>query len=212
MDAIVGDHERILVKQAKEWGEILLGFEARNRFELFDDDGDPIGFAAEEGGGFGAAIMRNIFGRCRKATYHVYDVEGEEVGRGEKPWSWFFHRMELFEFDEKIGAIQRRWGWFNRLFTVEDAEGNELLTIKSPFFRIWTFKLLLGDKEVGRVSKKWGGLLKEAFSDADTFGVEFGHDDLPHEVKKLLVLSVFLIDLCHFENNNSRGGGISFGD
>ena len=35
--------KRILVRQAKEWGEILVGFETRNRYELFDESGSKSG-------------------------------------------------------------------------------------------------------------------------------------------------------------------------
>jgi len=28
-----------------------------------------------------------------------------------------------------------------------------------------------GENQVGRISKQWGGFVKEAFTDADTFGV-----------------------------------------
>ena len=43
LDSVVGDHERILVRQNKEWGEILIGFESKNKFEIDDDQGNPIG-------------------------------------------------------------------------------------------------------------------------------------------------------------------------
>ena len=212
LDAIIGDRDKVFVRQVKEWGEIVIGFESRNRFEIVDETGEQLALAAEEAGGFGAVLARNFLGRCRKSTIHVYTEEGSEIATGKKPFTWYFHRMELFERGEKLGAIQRRFSILHRLFTLEDAEGNELLTIKSPLFRIWTFKLLLGTEEVGRISKKWSGMLKEMFSDADNFGVEFGHAKLPMEVKKLLFVAVFLIDFTCFENNSNSGGLISFGD
>ena len=43
MDAWVEVNSRLLVKQIKEWGEILLGFESRNRFELGQFAGGPSG-------------------------------------------------------------------------------------------------------------------------------------------------------------------------
>jgi hypothetical protein len=207
MDALVASRPRILVRQVKEWGEILVGFEAKNRFELLDASGQMIGRAAEEGDGLGAMFLRNIFGRCRAAKIHLYDRENRELGRGVKPFRWFFHRMEVFEGERKLGAVQRRWSWLDRRFTLEDAQGNELLTIRSPLFRIWTFKLLLRDVEVGRISKEWGGALRELFTDADTFGVEFTDASLPLEIRKLLLVATFLIDFTCFENNAGSGIG-----
>jgi uncharacterized protein YxjI len=205
MDGVIGDSRRLLVKQAKEWGEILLGYEARNRFEILDDRGARVGYAAEQAGGLGTMLLRNLLGRCRKATVHIYDESGREVGRGEKPFRFYFHRMEVHDGGRLVGVIQRRFSILHRLFTIQDAEGKELLSIKSPFLRIWTFKLLIDETEVGRISKKWGGALKEIFTDADLFGVEFSHPSLPMDLRKILLVAVFLIDFTCFENNAGRG-------
>lgn len=206
MERILGQRQRVLVRQVKEWGEILLGFESRNRYDLLDEDGSVIGHAAEEGGGLGRILLRNFLGTCRAATFHFYDKDGQEVGHGVKPFRFYFHRLEVFDSATKLGAVQRKWAWFSRKFVLEDENGNEMLQIVSPFFRIWTFKLLLDGQEVGRIAKKWGGVLREMFTDADTFGVEFGHPKLPLALKKMLLAAVFLVDMTCFENNQGRGG------
>ena len=206
MDEWVRSTDRLLVKQIKEWGEILVGFESANRFEILDDNGDALGYAAEEGGGLGTVLLRNFFGRCRACKIHIFDAQGDEVGLGDKPFRFFFHRMEIYDHGEKIGAIQRRFSILHRKFTMEDEKGNEILEILSPLFRIWTFKLHRDGVEVGRISKKWAGLLKEAFTDADVFGVEFSHPELPVQIRKLLLVAVFLIDFTCFEDNTNRRG------
>jgi uncharacterized protein YxjI len=213
MESIIGDRQRILVRQTKEWGEILLGFETRNKFDLMDEGGAVIGHVAEEAGGFGALLGRQFLGHCRACTVHVYDAEGHKVGEGRKPFRWFFHRMEVTDTAGRpLGAIQRRWSLVHRTFTVENAQGQDVLTIQSPWLRIWTFKLLFQGQEIGRITKQWGGLLREWFTDADTFGVDFGTAPLPAEVKKLLLLATFLIDFTCFENNQKNRGGVLWGD
>ena len=197
-----------MIHQMLEWGEIALGFESKNRFEINDEEGNRLGLAAEEAKGVGAWFLRNLFGRCRKASIHIYDGEGNRLGRGEKPFRWFFHRMDVFDGDQKIGAIQRKWSLLHRKFAIENAVGEEVMDIYSPMFRIWTFKLLFQDKEVGRISKKWSGLLREAFSDADTFGVECD-PNVPDEVRKILMVATFLIDFTCFENNSGGGSGLN---
>lgn len=207
LEAIVGDRTRVMIHQMHEWGEILLGFESKNRFELCDEDGKRLGLAAEEAKGVGAWFLRNLFGRCRKASIHIYDGDGNRLGRGEKPFRWYFHRMEVFDGDTLIGAIQRKWSLLHRKFVIENAAGEEVMEIYSPLFRIWTFKLMFREQEVGRISKKWGGLLKEMFSDADIFGVECD-PSVPSEVRKVLMVATFLIDFTCFENNTGSGGGL----
>jgi len=57
--------------------------------------------------------------------------------------------------------------------------------------------------EIARIAKQWGGILREGFSKADTFNVEFS---TPHDQDfSLLVLAMALvIDLEFFENKGRR--------
>ena len=57
--------------------------------------------------------------------------------------------------------------------------------------------------EVGRISKKWGGAMKEVFTDADNFGVQFPAEWEP-PLKALFLGAVFLIDFVHFENKGNN--------
>jgi hypothetical protein len=200
MDDLVAARDRVLIRQTKEWAEILLGFESKNRFELTDEAGQRLGFAAEEAQGIGQWFLRNLFGSCRRATVHVYDPAGQSVGRGEKPFRWFFHRMEVFDGGKKIGAVQRKWSWLHRVFMVENAAGQEVMELRSPLFHPWTFTLTFQGNEAGVIRKQWGGLLREMFTDADVFGIEFG-PHVPVEVRKLLLVATFLIDFTCFEDN-----------
>jgi len=47
-------------------------------------------------------------------------------------------------------------------------------------------------RSVGRISKQWGGLLQEALTDADDFGLQFPLD-LDVRVKAVLLGATFLI-------------------
>jgi hypothetical protein len=207
LDAIVAGRSRVLVQQTKEWGEILLGFESKNRFELKDERGERLGYAAEEAKGLGQWFLRNLFGRCRAAKVHVYGPDGQPAGRGEKPFRWIFHRMEALDGERRIGAVQRKWAWFHRVFVIENAAGEEVMQLESPFFHPWTFTLRFQGQEAGVIRKQWSGMLKEFFTDADAFGVEW-REHVPDEVRKLLLIATFLVDFTCFENNSSNWGSL----
>lgn len=204
--SLLRTQKRVLVKQIKEWGEIFTGFETRNRFDVADENGKVFLHAAEEGGGIGAFFLRSFLGPMRAAKVHLVlsEVASKTVARGEKPFRFYFHRMEAYDGARNVGAIQRRFSILHRIFTVFDAEGRERFTIRSPLFRIWTFKVLNGEREVAMISKRWAGLLKEAFTDADVFGVEYEDAALTEDDRFLLLIATFLIDFTCFENNNKR--------
>lgn len=203
LQSLLEHRPRVLVKQVKEWGEILVGFEGRNRYELRDESGAVIGYAAEQSNGVGSFFGRNLLGPMRRATIRVSDSRGDEIGRLEKPFRWFFQRVDVFDGNERIGAVERRWSWLHRRFSVENARGEVVMEVISPLFRIWTFELRFEDQVVGRIQKKWGGVLKEWFTDADIFGVEW-QSHVPPPVRALLLGATFLVDFCCFENNQNR--------
>lgn len=57
-----------------------------------------------------------------------------------------------------------------------------------------TFKICLPDRvtEVGEITKHWGGIMKEGFSSADTFGITFPIG-LDSRLKAVLIGAVFLV-------------------
>ena len=67
-----------------------------------------------------------------------------------------------------------------------------------------------GETEVGKITKQWSGLGKEAFTDAENFGVSFPID-LDVKMKATLLGALFLIDFMFFEkakNEESDGLGM----
>lgn len=49
-----------------------------------------------------------------------------------------------------------------------------------------------GQTKVGKISKQWSGLVREAFTDADMFGINFPMD-LDVKIKAVLLGACFLI-------------------
>ena len=67
------------------------------------------------------------------------------------------------------------------------------------FFQVLT----LDGEKVGRVTKQWTGVIKEALSDADNFGITFPMD-LDVKVKASLLAACLLIDFMFFEERQSK--------
>ena len=56
-----------------------------------------------------------------------------------------------------------------------------------------------GDREIGTISKNWGGLLKEMFTDADRFHVSFGNQTW--QEKAVIFSAGISIDMDFFDDN-----------
>lgn len=189
--------EGLVVSQKKEWGEILTGFETRNRYVVMDSFGNELYQALEEEG---SLLLRWFLKALRPFAISIRDESGQVILRLVRPFRWFFYRLEVFDAQGGcLAVIQRRFALIRRIYSVMTDSGNEILQLFGPILHPWTFEIRENDMVQGKIAKKWSGLLKESFTDADNFGVTFspGWDV---KVKGILLGAVFLIDFAHFEN------------
>lgn len=200
--AVFSKPHRLSVRQRKRWLEILTSFDARNTYVVYDEQGNPVFNVEEQGSRFGSFIKRLFLASYRPFTSHVEDLTGQRhILSLRRPFRFIFHRLEVTDAEgNRIGAIQRRWTWFRRKYIVEGPDGQAVATLFGPFLRPWTFKILLpgSNQEVGLVQKKWSGLLKEMFTEADNFWVAFEAVQDP-ALRALLFSATVLIDIVHFE-------------
>jgi uncharacterized protein YxjI len=191
-------HSALELRQRRELAE-LFGYESRNKYEICDLNGVVLLYAAEQGKGFGATLLRQFVGHWRTFEIHLFDGARNVVMRAVHPFRWFFQRLEVCGADGRpLGALLQRWSFFYKAFDIEDAAGRVLMTVRSPIWRPWTFTFERAGREVASVKKRWGGLVREAFTDADSFGIEFAPELGPDERALVLAAGLF-IDLQYFE-------------
>ena len=191
--------EGLAVRQTKEWGEIFTGFETKNRYVVSDPEGRRLYLAAEERGN---ALLRMWLKAARPFELVVVDEQGQRVLTVERPFRFLFHEATVRDADGRmLGRVVWRFAFLRRRYAVEDASGIARFELRGPFFKPWTFLIREGDREVGRIAKRWGGFGKEAFTDADRFAVRFPRD-WPAEHKALFLGVVFFLDFRHFENTD----------
>ena len=188
--------DTLVVKQQKEWAEVITGFETKNRYAVMDTSGQELYWAAEES----SFVFRNFLSSYRPFTIHVDSKTGGQGVKFKKKFAFYYHTMEVLDSNEALlGTIKRKFTWFSKEYAVFDSSGRQVYTVHGPFFRPWTFKI--PDErgtEVGRIAKKWSGLGTEFFTDADNFHVTFPSGASP-ELRGILFGALFMIDMMHFE-------------
>ncbi len=200
----LASQSQLILRQRRELAE-LAGFETRNKFEILTADGAPLGFAAEQGKGVGAFMARMFLGHWRTFELHVFDAARQLVLVAVHPWRFWFQRLEIRGADGRpIGALQQRFSILFKRFDVEDAVGEVRLRVSSPLWRPWTFPFERDGREVAFVRKKWSGLMREAFLDADNFQIEYSDPTLSEDDRALLLAAGLFIDLQYFEQKANR--------
>ena len=200
METTATGQEAYIIQQKKEWGEILTGFETKNKYSIMDMAGQQLMMAAEVGTGF---LSRNFLKSARPWTIHVMTNDSQPLLLLKRPFKFYFHRVNVEDSNGAfIGHVQRTWSWVRRIYTVHDRAGAEKFTLFGPILHPWTFNILQNGQEIGKITKKWSGLAKEWFTTADNFGMTYPAS-LDSDSKDLLLAAVFLIDFVHFENKGN---------
>ncbi|MGF1511792.1 MAG: phospholipid scramblase-related protein [Myxococcota bacterium] len=196
--------ERLTVRQRKNWTEILLSFEMRNRYEVFDQSRMPVLRAQEVGSGALELLARLFLGPMRPFRMEIVELPSEQVLlRLRRPFRFWLSVLEVSgPGGQPFGTIRQRWSWFRRIYEIEDHVTGERMEVFGPFFRPWTFELRRHGQTMGAIRKRWSGLGKELFTDADNFGVELEMVPAP-SLKALAFAATVLIDVVHFERSKN---------
>ena len=194
----------LIIRQQKEWGEILTGFETKNKYDVMDHFSNPLLEAQEEGDSVLATITRLFLKALRPFTMHLFSPQGAGLFKLTRPFRFYFHELDVSQSNgTPLGKIKRRFALLRRIYSVVDRNGNEIFELFGPLLHPWTFQIKRGGQELGKITKEWSGLLKESVTDADNFGITFPNG-IDISQKAVLLGAVFLIDFVHFENSGKR--------
>lgn len=205
MKTLFGESKFIVIRQIREMLEIAIGWETANKYEILNEGGQKTGYAAERRAGILDALMKNVLKSHRPLSIDVWDEEKNLALTGKRPFYFFFSDLEVRDQNGSlVGEIKTRFGVIKRKYDLLDGRGKVFARIESPRWRLWTFfiKDHIG-ADAGKISKKWGGVLREVFSDSDQFALDISQRPWSGEEKAVLLFAGLSIDLDFFEENSS---------
>ncbi len=200
------NRETLIVQQQKELIEILVNWETGNRYRLADEQGAECGYIMEHAGGLGRKLLRGFLGSHRGLKINVYDRDRQQVLFFWRKFYWLFSELFVETAEGKrIGKAQRRFGIIYKKYDLYDENQRVFATIRSPLWKLWTFNIFNPqDQQVGVISKRWTGLLKEYFTDSDTYAINFDKQPWTTNQKAVILAVAVSIDFDFFENNQGR--------
>lgn len=198
----------VAVKQLVEHREVFLGYETSNRYVFVEPTtGAELGGCDEESTGVGGFLSRQFLGPARPLTLNATDNSRGVWMEGRRPFHFLGFiqppTMTVNWNHGPLGTIRRVWPLvFWRRYEIQVAGGDGLdLRVDGTLFRPWTFPVMKGGRQVACILKKWSGIGKEVFTDADTFLVRFEDAGLTESERRLLVMAALAIDFDFFEKN-----------
>ena len=170
-----------------------------DRYDIFDaESGEQIGVALEEIGVVKQLLRLFINKMLLPTTVVVRESEdGPPVLTIHRGMKFLTAKVTVADgAGNELGYFKSKMFSLGGGFYVYDRSGAQSAEVKGDW-KSWNFRFLTADgRELGQVTKKWGGMLKEMFTSADSYHIQLA-DDVPTggALAALLIAAGLAIDI-----------------
>jgi uncharacterized protein YxjI len=171
-------------------------FKLENCYQIYNEKGENIGTIAQKLS-LGNKILRLLLNKTM-LPFHLEiknsdnDVEAS-ISRG---WSFFMSKITVKNAQgNTIGTIKQKFTLFKPTFKIFDSS-DVLIAEISGDWSAWNFTIAdASNNQIGTISKKWAGAMKEIFTSADKYNVhiESGYSNIEHKIA--ILSSAITIDM-----------------
>jgi uncharacterized protein YxjI len=162
--------DRLVVSQKAKLIELT------NQYAIHDVDGNTIGYIEQEAQSKARKVLRFVSEVDQFLTHRlaVNDASGNKILQLTRPRKVFKSRLVVEDGSgRKVGEIVQQNVFGKIRFELAGAEGQKLGEIRAENWRAWDFSIVdQTENEVGRIDKKFVGILKAAFTTADNYIVD----------------------------------------
>jgi uncharacterized protein YxjI len=183
---------------------------SRNSYEILDEAGTLIGTAEQKTGAL-AAIIGMVLGPPN-TQIDFREKPDDSLVFTVRRTGLIFKKVEVVDAQGAVvGSYKAKKFSLSGGFHVYDKDGKHVAEIRGKMMKSdYTFFQPDGKTEMGKVSKKWAGAMKEMFTSADTYAVQIepAFADQP-TVKMLILGAAVAIDALMSTRGGGGGGGES---
>lgn len=168
-----------------------------NQYQIFDTENNKIGFIKEK-----SSFFRNVFllffpKGCFSLELQIFDENENLIATMSECETFFFTKFSIKNSqNEEIATISQKFSFFKSSFIISDVDNNQIATIQGNLIaRDFHIIDSASDEEVGTVSKKWNGLVKEMFTNAGKYAINISESLSNKSYRVALIASVIAIDI-----------------
>ena len=192
----------LVVRQKVEMLEVITNWETANSYEIFDHKNELVAYADEFSGGLATSFMRNVMGSHRGFEINIHKTNREMLFKMKRDFYWLDYEVRVHTVtDVFLGSIQKHFNIIYKSYELKDQKGRTFAKIKTPLWKPWTFSII--EKEGAGIFKKMSGL-KEIFTDADNFRIEYQFFNWTINQKAVILATAFCIDFDYFESSGQN--------
>ncbi len=167
-----------------------------NAYTVYNDKGENIG-AVKQKLNSSEKVLR-LFLSKGMLPFHL-EIRNANNGLEasiSRGWTFLMSKIVIKDANGMpIGSIKQKFKLFKPTFTIVD-RGERVIGRISGDWRAWNF--IISDahgKQIGAISKKWAGAMKELFTSADKYNVIINPDFSDKDSKIVILSSAITIDM-----------------
>lgn len=173
-------------------------------YDIFDPETNmQMGIIKDEPSNFLKYLRLVVEKRMLPTTVNIYENENQPpVFSIHKSFTFIRSQITVFNSSgASIGYFKSKIFTIGGGFTVHDNSDKQIADVSGDW-KGWNFKITdMSGRELGVVTKKWGGIAKEMFTSADNYIVSLSEAFVEQPVVKILLLAASLaIDTVFKEN------------
>jgi uncharacterized protein YxjI len=170
--------------------------ELTNEYAISDEDGNRIGSVAQVGQGKGRKILRALTNvdQFLSLKLEVADTEGKVLLRLERGAKLLKSKIAVSDGSGKLLGNINQDNVIGKIHFTLEAGGRTVGSVNAENWRAWNFNIQdHNGREVARITKKWAGALKEAFTTADNYFVEI-NEPVEEPLRSLVFAAALCVD------------------
>ena len=185
--------------------------ELTNEYRILDEEGNEVGSIRQEGQSKARKALRFLTSVDQFLTHRlaVYDQGGRKVLELTRPAKILKSTLQVSDGEGRpVGRIVQQNVLGKKRFALEDERGQPLGSINAENWASWDFAIQDQDgTEIGRITKKWAGILKEGFTTADNYLLNISAP-VPPDLRLMMLGSAAGVDVALKQDDSV---GIGFG-
>ena len=171
-------------------------FKFENTYKVYNDKGEDVGTINQKLT-TGQKILRLFLKKpMLPFLLEIRNSQDQLEASITRGWTFLLSKIEIKDGNgEVIGIIKQKFKLFKPTFKIYD-QADELIAEISGDWKAWNFTIFDAlNNQIGSISKKWAGAIKEIFTSADKYNVHIDTIYANQKNKIAILASAITIDM-----------------
>lgn len=171
-------------------------FKFENAYTVYNDKGENIG-AIKQKISAGQKVLRLLINKAMLPfELEIRNANGGLEASISRGWTFWMSRILIKDaHGQHIGSIKQKFKILKPTFKILD-RGDMVIGRISGDWKAWNFVIAdAQERQIGAISKKWAGAVKEIFTTADKYNVTINPDYSDKNNKIVILAGAITIDM-----------------